>query len=67
MMNLKSALENLSSMPLPELEDLDWLIRKEWQDTIDNYCLNLGWTLTEVTQYLEAAELEYKFRKETLT
>lgn len=42
-----------------DLESLEWLARKERQDTIQRYQAAYGWTIAECAEFLDNAVLAY--------
>lgn len=43
-----------------DLESLDWLARKEREDTIERYQTAYGWTIAECEEFLDNAVMAYK-------
>lgn len=48
-----------------DLESLEWLARKERDDTIDRYQSAYGWTVAECEEFLDNATLAYKLLVES--
>ena len=43
-----------------DIESLEWLARKERDDTIARYQAAYGWTMAECNEFLDNAALAYK-------
>lgn len=60
-MTLDQAIQNMLFKSTDrELEDLEWLSRKEREDTIARYRDAYGWTIAECEEFLDNAALAYE-------
>ena len=59
-MTLDQAIQNmLFKSTDSDLESLEWLARKERDDTIERYKHAYGWTIAECEEFLDNATLAY--------
>ena len=60
-MTLDQAIQNmLFKSSDSDLESLEWLARKEREDTIQRYKHAYGWTISECEEFLDNASLAYE-------